>query len=304
MPDHRKWLFIGGGNMARAMIQGSLRQGQAKHDSIAAVEPAQPAQAALRSIGIQRFEEPHSALEWLADVAAHAGPGIIVLAVKPQSLAEVGAAWAVPLSQDPCRMQASRTLNTQLVLSILAGTPSEKVRSALGAGEGTWSGSAGGSIGVIRAMPNLPASVGQGVTAVALGAGAKLGDEAPIIEFFRGIGPLVERIDESMMDAFTAVAGSGPAYVMLLAEAMIQAGVSLGFDPAQARRIAVQTLLGSATLLSGGDHEPEAIRASVTSKGGTTAAAIAVLEAAEVKAAVVRAIQAARDRGRELARGA
>src|SRR5690606_13250813 len=154
---------------------------------------------------------------------------------------------------------------------------------------------------VVRAMPNLPARIRQGATAICLGDGAAPGDDDFALALFRGIGPLVLRIDESLMDAFTAVAGSGPAYLFYLAEAMTRAATELGFDAPAAREIVKATLAGSASLLAQSSESPADLRAAVTSKGGTTEAATTVLDNAGVMNAIVRAITAARDRGRELA---
>jgi pyrroline-5-carboxylate reductase len=149
-------------------------------------------------------------------------------------------------------------------------------------------------------MPNLPAAIGEGATAVALGEGARPGDEALAMRIFGAIGPVVERIDERLMDAFTAVAGSGPAYLFYLAEAMSRSAVALGFEPAAADRMVRQTLAGAALLLRGSAESPAALRGRVTSKGGTTEAAVNVLDGAGAMGAIERAVAAAEKRGREL----
>ena len=149
-------------------------------------------------------------------------------------------------------------------------------------------------------MPNLPAQLGEGATAIALGAGAKPGDEKLAIELFGAVGPVVVEVAEDLIDAFTAVAGSGPAYVFYLAQAMTKAAVELGFTSSQADQIVRQTIIGSAAMLRTRSESPQDLRAAVTSKGGTTAAATAVLDEAQVIDTFVRALTAARDRGREL----
>jgi pyrroline-5-carboxylate reductase len=175
----------------------------------------------------------------------------------------------------------------RVVMSIMAGVGTERIGRALG------------DVRVIRLMPNTPARVGKGITAICLGAGARPGDDALARSIFEAVG-VVEPIDESLMNAFTAIAGSGPAYVFYLAEAMTRAGVAIGFDESTAARIVRATIAGAGALLDASDEDPGALRAAVTSKGGTTAAAIGMLDERDVMDAVVEAGRAARDRGREL----
>ena len=161
----------------------------------------------------------------------------------------------------------------------------------------------GGRARVIRVMPNTPAQLRRGVSAIAIGEGASEDDAQFAVALFESVGEVV-RVDESMIDAFTALAGSGPAYVFYLAEAMMRAGVEIGFDEATADRIVRGTIAGSAALLSDStDRKPIDLRAAVTSKGGTTFAATQSLDASGAMDAIVRAIIAARDRGRELGSG-
>jgi len=266
--------FIGGGNMAQALIQGALESGDPSltADRLLVAEPDAAKRAMYASMGI-------GTVAHAADLAARIAPTTqLVLAVKPQSLRNAAA--------DLTGINLDR-----VVISILAGTTSRRVRETLG-----------GIPRVVRAMPNTPARVGEGVTAIALGDTARSTDVDLAERLFRGVGPLVVRIEESLMDAFTAVAASGPGYVFYLAQAMVRAAVELGFSPEDADRIVRQTIKGSAELLSDSSESPEVLRARVTSKGGTTEAAIGQLDAAGVPQAVVRALTAARDRGRELDR--
>ncbi|MBL8745338.1 MAG: pyrroline-5-carboxylate reductase [Phycisphaerae bacterium] len=266
---------IGGGNMARALVEGGLRAGLMTPSGITVVEPDEARRARCVSSGMGGLARADLLTGRLALDTQ------IVLAVKPQALDAVA------------RDAASVDLSGRIVISILAGTPSERVRMAFG-----------GDVRVVRAMPNLPAQVGQGCTAVAIGAGAVEGDDAFAVRLFGAVGPVVERVDEMMMDAFTAVAGSGPAYVFYLAEAMARAAVSLGFTADAADRVVRQVIAGSGAMLAAAGDEPfTSMRAAVTSKGGTTEAACRVLDDARIMDAVVRALSAARDRGRELARG-
>jgi pyrroline-5-carboxylate reductase len=176
-------------------------------------------------------------------------------------------------------------------MSILAGMPTEKIRESIGE-----------QVAVIRLMPNLPVRIRKSATAIALGAGTQEGDDQRAQEIFGAVGRVVN-IDESLMDAFTAVGGSGPAYLFYLAEAMIKAAMEVGFDRDTAEWAVRWTLGGAAAVLESTDQPAETLRAAVTSRGGTTAAAMTVLEEAKVIDAFVRAIRAARDRGRELAGG-
>lgn len=177
------------------------------------------------------------------------------------------------------------------MVSIMAGVTAATVSRGLGdAGR------------VVRVMPNTPIGLGLGMSAVCAGPRAGEEDVARAERLFGASGKTM-RIDEGLMDAFTALAGSGPAYVFHLAEAMVEAAEQLGFDRERALTIVRQTVAGAGALLDASPETPRALRAAVTSKGGTTAAAVGVLDDAGVSDAVVRAIHAARHRGAELGRG-
>lgn len=272
--------LVGGGTIAQALIRGGLDAGVLDPRRLAIAEPDAPKRDLFRSMGVRAVKNPADLVAWLADAEPELGAGQVMLAVKPQSLGEVGGQFAPLLGAVP-----------RTVISILAGTPTAKVRQALG-----------GKVGVVRAMPNTPAQIRRATTAIALGVGAQEGDDELAVEIFSAVGRVV-RIDEPLMDAFTAVAGSGPAYIYYLAEAMTKAAMEVGFDRDTAAWIVRWTIAGAGALLDATDQPPETLRAAVTSKGGTTAAAAAVLDGAGVKDAFVRAITAARDRGRELAGG-
>lgn len=270
-------ICIGGGNMARAIILGSIERRTFSPADFLVIEPDPACRAQFTSIGV-------AASPSIADAAAamNGAPGHaqVILAVKPQSLAAVGDQW-----------RAANITITPVVISILAGTPTHKVRAALA-----------GNARVVRAMPNTPARIAQGATAVALGAGAQPGDDALSVRLFSALGPLVERVPEELMDAVTALSGSGPAYLFYLAQAMTKAGIDAGLPQDAADRLTRQTLLGSAALLAASpEQSAEALRADVTSKGGTTEAACRELDESKVAEAIHRAVLAARDRGRELA---
>ena len=198
----------------------------------------------------------------------------VVLAVKPGT---TGAA-----------ARAAGDAGCARVLSIAAGVTIAALESALPAGTP-----------VVRAMPNTPALIGAGAAAIAGGSSAGEVDLAWAEEVLGAVGVVV-RVDEPLLDAVTGLSGSGPAYVFLVAEALIDAGVLVGLSRELASTLAVQTLLGSARLLAESTDGPEALRAAVTSPGGTTAAALAVLEDRAVRAAFLGAVRAATERSRAL----
>lgn len=263
---------IGGGNMAQAIVFGALDAGLTTPDRIAVCEPD------LAKRGLFEEREVFSGSSHEGVLSKLAAAGQVLLAVKPQMLGEVG------------QQLRSHVKAGTVVITILAGTPSEKVREALG-----------GRVRVVRAMPNTAARVKQAITAVCAGAGAASADCELAERLFEGLGKVC-RIDEALMDAFTALCGSGPAYVFYLAEAMVRAAIEMGFDATLADEVVRQTVLGAGVLLRTTPQQAAAeLRSAVTSKGGTTEAAVGVLDAEGVMRAVMNAILRGRDRGRELA---
>jgi pyrroline-5-carboxylate reductase len=198
-----------------------------------------------------------------------------VLAVKPGDVE--GACGALAAAGEPAP-----------VLSIAAGVTIARLEAALAPGTP-----------VVRAMPNTPALVGAGAAAVAAGTNAGEAELAWAEQVLGAVG-LVERVDESLLDAVTGLSGSGPAYVFLVAEALVEAGVLAGLPRPVSSALATQTLLGAARLLDESPEGPEALRAAVTSPGGTTAAGLRALESAGVRAAFLDAVMAATERSREL----
>lgn len=264
---------IGGGAMASAILRGATEAG-VLGDRVCIAEPDEARRAAF-PIGVASGSE---ALAWLAAHEGEPGTGQIMLAVKPQMLPTVGA-------------EIAGLVGGRTVLSILAGTPGQRIREALG-----------GQCRVVRVMPNTPAQIRMGATAIALTAGVTERDAAFAERLFRAVGEVVVRLDEPMMDAFTAIAGSGPAYLFYLAEAMQRGAIEIGFDPAAARTIVEQTLLGATHLLKADGAPAHELRQRVTSKKGTTQAATDTFDALGVMEAIVNGIAAARDRGIELGR--
>lgn len=267
------WLFVGAGNMGGAIAAGAISAGVLRDQDLAAVDPSSPEGDPFPRV----FRSVDNASAWLA---RHADAGI-VLAVKPQMLGDVAAAWKPVLDQNPSR----------LVVSIMAGLTATGIARAMGE-----------HARVVRVMPNTPIRHGMGMSAVCAGPKASEDDLARVERLFGASGQTM-RIDEGLMDAFTGLAGSGPAYVFYLAEAMVEAAEQLGFDRERALSLVRQTVAGSGELLRRSPETPRALRTAVTSKGGTTAAGTAVLDDSGVHDAVVRAVHAARHRGAELAGG-
>ena len=207
------------------------------------------------------------------------GAQVIVLAVKPQVMAGV--------LKDISAELAPATL----VVSIAAGITTHRIQQQLPAG-----------MRVVRVMPNMPALAGAGVSVYCLGSRASEKDAKLVESLFQSVGVVV-RLDEKHLDAVTALSGSGPAYVFFLAELMMQAGYEMGLDHATAKTLTLGTIRGAARLLEEMGPAPEELRQRVTSKGGTTAAALEMLEAGRVKEIFVKAIRTAQKRSRELSEG-
>jgi len=262
---------MGGGNMARALV-GGLLQGGHGADRIRVADPASAARDALRSQypGLRVLED---------NLAAARDAATWVLAVKPQAVQPVCSSLA-------SLAQASRPL----VISIAAGIRADDIAGWLGA-----------DVPVIRSMPNRPALIGCGITALYARPDVAPAGRERAAAIVGAVGSHVWIEDESLMDAVTAVSGSGPAYVFLLIEMLESAARAEGLDPATARRLVVETVLGAARLARQSDEEPAVMREQVTSPGGTTAAAVEVLERSGIRDTFARAIRAATARSRQLA---
>ena len=258
--------FIGGGNMASAIIGGLLKQGTPA-DAFEVVEPFEAARQKLaQSFGITAQAEAGEALSRCA---------VVVWAVKPQTFADAA---------KPVRAFAGSALH----LSVAAGIPSTSIARWLG------------SERVVRARPNTPARGGQGRTGLYARAGVDAADRALVGQLLAPTGELLWVDDEAALDAVTAMSGSGPAYVFYFIEAMTEAGVEMGLSPDQAQRLAIGTFTGASALAHSATEPPSVLRERVTSKGGTTYAALTSLEGADVKAKFKTAIRAAQKRAAEL----
>ena len=261
--------FIGGGNMARSLIAGLVRQGTAP-GSIHVAEPV----AGLRS----QLSTDFGVKTYASASEAAAQGAVWVLAVKPQVLRDVCASLAeIAQAQAP------------LVVSIAAGITSAQLLRWLG-----------GTGAVVRAMPNTPALLGAGVTGLFATAGVSAEQRGQADTVLASAGRTVWIEDEARMDAVTAVSGSGPAYVFLLAEAMEAAGIAQGLPADAARTLVVQTLLGASRMLDESGESPAELRRRVTSPNGTTQAAIESFQGEDFEAIVARAIDAATRRGQAL----
>ena len=269
--DQRRIAILGAGKIGEALIAGLLSTGWRKPEEIAAT--------VRREERAEELKERHGVVAGTSNPEAVNGAALIVIAVKPQDfdglLGEIGGI----LSPD------------QTVLSIAAAVPTSAIEERITSG-----------VPVLRAMPNTPATVHEGVAGLC--AGAHAGDEhlAMAEDVLLHVGRVV-RVPERYMDAVTAVSGSGPAYFALLAESMIEAGILLGLSREVSTDLVVQTMLGTAKLLRDEKMHPVELREMVTSPGGTTISAIRELEQAGVRAAFLNAIQAAMKRSRELAEG-
>ncbi len=262
--------FIGGGNMATALVGGRIAAGASPRD-FRVVEPVEAQRAALaaRFAGIALF--PAIVRAAIADAT------VVAFAVKPQNM------------RDAARAAAPHVAAVPVVLSIAAGIRSADLSRWLG-----------GYPRIVRAMPNTPALVGMGISGVWSAPEVDAAARDAALAVLRAGGEVVDFDEESALDAVTAVSGSGPAYVFYLLEAMEAAARDVGLSPTAARKLAYATLAGGIALAQRSDADPAALRLQVTSKGGTTARAIDTLEQHGVKAAFVAAIRGAAERAREL----
>ncbi len=268
-PKALRWGFLGAGRMASALVKGMIRAGVATPDRIAASDPIPAARDELgRDAGIAVYPTNRPVLE-AADV--------VVLAVKPQSMAGVLAEIAPALAP------------RHLVVSIAAGVSIGTMADALGA-----------STRIVRVMPNTPALLGEGASAFALGPEATDADAEAVQRFLDSVGRAV-RVPESQLDAVTGLSGSGPAFVYMIIEALSDGGVRAGLPRDVATTLAAQTVLGAARMVLETKLHPGALKDQVTSPGGTTIAGVQVLERQALRGALIDAVDAASRRSAELA---
>jgi pyrroline-5-carboxylate reductase len=260
--------FIGAGNMAMALIEGLIAARTLPASNIVASDP--------RADVLAQLAAKHGFEAAPDNLHAVRAADVVVLSTKPQIFPTVLPEIATALSHSP------------LVISIAAGVPLSAIEARLGA-----------STRVVRAMPNTPALVAVGATAIASGSLATEADMQVAEAVFRAVG-IVKRVEEAFMNAVTALSGSGPAYVYLLAEAMTEAGIAAGLPEDVAAALATQTVSGAGKLLGASPEPPATLRRNVTSAGGTTQAALEIFEAGGFRELVTKAVLAATKRGEEL----
>jgi pyrroline-5-carboxylate reductase len=268
--EDKKLAVIGVGAMGSALVRGLIQSGKVKPEQIVAADIDPSKLAGIQTLGIPTNDDNKSAVQQSE---------IVLLCVKPQVMDDVLADIA-PVT-DPKK---------HCVISIAAGVPIARIEASLPQGTP-----------VIRVMPNTPAQVLAGASAIALGTNADENHRKIAHEIFSAVGLVVD-VPEKLMDAVTALSGSGPAYVFLFAEALADAGVNLGLPRDVALKLAAQTLLGAAKMLLETGKHPAELKDMVTSPGGTTIAALSVLERRAFRGAIIEAISAAHQRAKELAK--
>ncbi|HZO23586.1 MAG TPA: pyrroline-5-carboxylate reductase [Steroidobacteraceae bacterium] len=262
--------ILGGGNMGRALIGGLLRRG-ARPEQIFVAERLDTARQSLaRDFGVLASEEC---------AAAASSASLIVVAVKPQDVQSTLA---------PLRALLER--NRPVIVSVAAGIRLSALESWCGAG-----------VPIVRSMPNRPALVGAGASGLFARPSVIPADRARAERVLQAVGEIAWVCSEDELDVVTALSGSGPAYFFLIAELLTRGAAELGLDPSVARKFALATLQGAGQLAGSSDGDLRRLRAEVTSKGGTTEAAVAVLESADLGGILTRAMEAATRRSRELA---
>jgi pyrroline-5-carboxylate reductase len=264
MASRTRIAIVGVGNMGEAVLSGLVKAGHAPADVLAGVRRPERGDELSTRYGVRGLSADEAAAE----------AEIVVLGVKPY---------------DVVAMLSSLDLRPgQLVVSLAAGITTATMEAAVPDG-----------VAVVRVMPNTPSLVGEGMSVVAAGASATETDVADAVALMKAVGDAVV-VPEKQVDAAAAISGSGPAYVFLVAEALVEAGVHLGLPRATSAQLVTQTLAGSSLLLRETGEHPAVLREQVTSPGGTTAAALRVLEQAGLRAALLDATRANRDRSQEI----
>lgn len=268
-----KFGLIGGGVMGEALLSRLIVRGIYQASEVIVSEP----QSSRQGFFQQQYEVAVTADNHLVFERA---TEVVMLAVKPQVFSAIAQELA----------DITATEHSPLVISILAGVPLNQLEAAFP------------QMPVIRAMPNTPATVGAGVTAICLGAYTHAKHQQIAQQIFSAVGEVVE-VAEMLMDAVTGLSGSGPAYVALMVEALADGGVAAGLPRAVANQLALQTVLGTAKLLQESKLHPAELKDRVTSPGGTTIAGVAQLERAGFRSALIEAVKASTARAQELGKG-
>jgi pyrroline-5-carboxylate reductase len=266
MPYASAIAFIGGGNMAGALIGGLLRSGRLPEQVIVVEPNAEQRDRLMREYGVRAIAQADPTL-------AHAS--MVVWAVKPQLFREAAV---------PCAPHVKQALH----LSVMAGIRTDAIAQAVGSDR------------VVRAMPNTPALIGQGIAGLFARDAVRPGERESVEIVLKPTGQLLWVERESDLDAVTALSGSGPAYVFLFIEALIDAAQQMGLSAEQGQALAMSTFAGATALAQQSSESPATLRARVTSRGGTTHAALEAMREADVQGAIVRAVKAAQQRAAEL----
>ncbi len=262
---------IGAGNMAEALIRGLVRGGHVPAEHVMASNPRQER--------LDQLQRDYKIKVSTDNRVVAKGSELCILAVKPQIVDKV-------LREIGDQLKAGT-----LVISVCAGIPTEMIEAAVGEG-----------VRVVRAMPNTPALVGAGATAISAGKRASQADLATARAVFDAVGITVE-LDEHHLDAVTGLSGSGPAYIFLILEALSDAGVKVGLSRRNAQKLAAQTVMGSAKMLLETDEHVGHLKDMVTSPGGTAIAGLHTLEEGGLRTTLINAVETATKRSRELGRG-
>lgn len=265
-------VLVGCGNMGRAMLEGWLAAGRLEPAQVLVVEPVEALRARAQGLGV-------AAVADAGQIAADVAPRLVIFAVKPQVILDIAPAYA--------RFRQDATY-----LSVAAGTSIAAFERVLG-----------NDAAIMRCMPNTPAAIGKGMMVTVANPHVSPEIAAFVREMLSASGQVAEIADEALMDAVTAVSGSGPAYVFHFIECLTAAGEAAGLPVETAKLLAMQTVYGAAALAAESGEEPGELRRQVTSPNGTTAAALAVLMDDErLKKLVAQAVEAARERSVELGR--
>jgi pyrroline-5-carboxylate reductase len=272
--------FIGAGNMAEAMINGLIASSLCRPDRIWASD--------LREARLSQLEKQYGIHTTTANLTVFEKADILVLAVKPQHM-------------DPVLEEIAKTLpgslkGVKLIISIAAGIPIKKIEGHL---YPPMDQNAKGLLPIVRVMPNTPALVRAGISGMTGNAYAKESDMQNARAVLEAVGEVI-LLEEKDLDAVTAMSGSGPAYVFYFIEAFLEAGARLGLRPSHTQRLTLETFKGAVKLLEETAEAPSSLRAKVTSKGGTTEAALAVLDKHAVKVHLMEAVEAAARRSKQL----
>ena len=263
--------FVGAGNMGEALIRGLVEANLVPADAILATDP--------RADRVRQLAEQYGLRAAAGNTALVGAADVVILAVKPQIMAPV------------LREIMPALTNRPLLISLAAGVATATIQAVLGKYPR-----------LIRVMPNTPALVLEGATAIAKTPGLEQDDLETAQEIFAAVGKVVV-LDEEQLDAVTGLSGSGPAYVAIVIEALADGGVKMGLDRTTAMTLATQTVLGAAKLLAETGLHPGALKDMVSSPGGTTIAGIAALEEGGIRTTLIRAVERATQRSRELGRG-